>query len=816
VDADGTAVITYVEVDRGQPERPVLRSCLEVRDARGSFVTGATRTPDAGARTGLWGDVEGATDGSLYIADVFAGTVDKISSDGSPVRGWGSSVFRSSPRLVRSLVDPVSNLPGYYFGVTDLAAGDHHTCVLLDEPVIPPFVQIPPPEARRACWGNNGAQQLGRGYSLASVGPAADAATRFTLSTKPVGVSAPVGAGWNSSSSPLVGLLAPQGTESAAASPSAFIATTGPTVTARRLIGQAVSDPLPAQPLSGQISVAAPASYRTSISGRLLQVFVTGANSQLNVYLLKPNGSTETLATSLPGTATSQWTTQRLVRRFPLTSLTLPPGAQAQRGDRLVVEYGVRATVSAESDLDVRAGATFSVGVGGPSGPDDAGIEGAVPSGLPWVEFSDGLILGRPSQPATTSFAVFAPAGDGLGTGEKGVSVTAGADHTCVLGDQGGLSCMGDNGQQRYAADTPSETTERAVTLAGGNKPTVLAAGGQSTCIVIALGSAVWCFGSDASGQRGDSSAATCASPFGPGVVVRCLPQPDALYPTTALSVGSAHACAIADDLPYCWGSNTSHQVSPGTAQQVPYAQRVEFPATVASVPTLTRTMVWATRTAPDGGLMAVERRPGALVSATFDGSAVGWRTLVGPGHGKARVTIDGDVVATIDNKAATTSVRTRWFRGLGEGRHSIAIRVLESRRSDGTNRLVAMRGLALPDDSRATLPATSPALRYRWGPASPPPAIASDLAGARLDGAFSGRGLSVTRLVGSGQGDARLVIDGERTVLLRNTASGTPRATTVRVDGLRDSAHTLRLEVLGTSAGTGTGVTIVRLEATP
>jgi hypothetical protein len=385
-----------------------------------------------------------------------------------------------------------------------------------------------------------------------------------------------------------------------------------------------------------------------------------------------------------------------------------------------------------------------------------------------------------------------------------------------VLGDLGGLSCMGDNGQQRYAADVPSDTTERDVTLAGGNKPTVLAAGGQSTCVVIAFGSAVWCFGSDASGQRGDSSASTCASPFAAGVVVQCLTPPVALSRTAALSVGSAHACAIADGQPYCWGSNTSHQVSPDSVAQVPYAQRVDFPLTVASVPTLTRAMSWATRTSPSGGVMTVERRPGAVVRASFDGSAVGWRTVVGPGQGRARVAIDGDVVATIDNTAATTSTRTRWFRGLDDGQHSITIRVLDSQRPDGSNRLVAMRGLALPEDVRAMLPATSTALRYRWGPASPPPAIASDLAGARLDGSFSGRGLAVTRLVGTGQGDARLVIDGERTVLLRNSASGAPRATTVRVDGLRDSAHTWRLEVLGTSAGTGTGVTIVRLEATP
>jgi hypothetical protein len=822
-DADGNAVISYVEVDRGDSDRPVLRSCVETRDARGGYIGALVSTPDSGARTGIWGDVEGSPDGDLYVADVFAGTVTKVSRDGVPVRGFGSAVFRSRPRQLTALLDPLSGLPASVFGVTDLAAGDHHTCLLLGAPTVPPGFPAPSTESRRACWGNNGAQQLGRGYSIASPAGGSGLANRFTLTTLPASATPTPSPAWGGATG-FVGQLAPRGTESASQLVTASISTSSASLTSTRLIARAVSEPLPTQVLTGDVSASAGAFFENtqvrSKTGGLATARVTSANSQLTAYLLKPDGVRVPVASSLPGISSAQWGAVERIRRFPVTAVSLPAGGVAvTSGDRLVLEIGVRATVSATFTAGVPSiSARFKARVGGPAGPDNSGVEGAAPDGLPWVNLSGGLRLGPPVQPPTTSFPVFAPAGDGLASNERGVQVAAGADHTCVLGDQGNVSCMGDNGLNRYAADSVVDTTERRSTQLSNPfswSTMGVVAGGQNTCVVLGPEGYIWCFGSDASGQRGDGSSEDCIQ-GNVDLVGSCEIQAY-LTSVTALSVGADHACgAVGGTQLFCWGSNTSRQVTPEGVNRVSNATPVEFTAALASLSTLSSAMQWATRPSPNGGSMAVERQPGATVSTTFTGSSVGWRTVTGPGQGKARVVIDGATVATVDNRSATLATTTRWFRGLSDGRHTLTIRVLDSRRPDGTNRAVAVRGFSLPNDPRGSLAATSSAVRYRWGPGSAPRSVTSDIAGASIAGRFSGTGLSVTRLVGNGQGDARLVIDGERSVLLPTTATGTTRAVTVPVDGLADSAHTYRLEVLGSGGSTGSAVTIVRLEATP
>lgn len=71
----------------------------------------------------------------------------------------------------------------------------------------------------------------------------------------------------------------------------------------------------------------------------------------------------------------------------------------------------------------------------------------------------------------------------------------------------------------------------------------------------------------------------------------------------------------------------------------------------------------------------------GATASITFTGSRIAWKGPVGPTRGKARVTIDGEVVKTVNLKrssfqASTTIYSVSWKTA---GRHTLQIEVLDS-----------------------------------------------------------------------------------------------------------------------------------------
>jgi hypothetical protein len=67
-----------------------------------------------------------------------------------------------------------------------------------------------------------------------------------------------------------------------------------------------------------------------------------------------------------------------------------------------------------------------------------------------------------------------------------------------------------------------------------------------------------------------------------------------------------------------------------------------------------------------------------ATATYTFDGASVAWAGPVGPTRGKARVIVDGRLVATVDTYRATFKARdVLWAATLKEGRHTLRIQVL-------------------------------------------------------------------------------------------------------------------------------------------
>jgi GH25 family lysozyme M1 (1,4-beta-N-acetylmuramidase) len=95
------------------------------------------------------------------------------------------------------------------------------------------------------------------------------------------------------------------------------------------------------------------------------------------------------------------------------------------------------------------------------------------------------------------------------------------------------------------------------------------------------------------------------------------------------------------------------------------------------------------------GGSFRWARRPSASISFAFRGGAVTLFTVVGRGKGKARVTIDGETVATIDGYAARfrPEIRHRFTR-LGGGAHTLTITALGTKRPAARGRQVVVDAL--------------------------------------------------------------------------------------------------------------------------
>ena len=138
--------------------------------------------------------------------------------------------------------------------------------------------------------------------------------------------------------------------------------------------------------------------------------------------------------------------------------------------------------------------------------------------------------------------------------------IASGGYHTCVILDNGSLSCWGDNrhGQLGDGTNT-NRTTPTPITSFGVDRfPVTIAAGNFHTCVALDDGS-VSCWGRNMYGQLGDgsntdNSTPTQVSGFGPDM------------PVIALSAGPRHTCAILDDGSVsCWGHNNVGQLGDGT-----------------------------------------------------------------------------------------------------------------------------------------------------------------------------------------------------------------------------------------------------------
>ncbi|HMA44253.1 MAG TPA: hypothetical protein VKO86_09565 [Gemmatimonadales bacterium] len=157
----------------------------------------------------------------------------------------------------------------------------------------------------------------------------------------------------------------------------------------------------------------------------------------------------------------------------------------------------------------------------------------------------------------------------GLSGNANIVEVTAGGAHLCTRTDDiWWVRCMGINdhaqlGDGTVGNDPLPPWLPKDFTIVGGDPanpggdgyPTSgLSAGGSHTCALDAVG--VLCWGSNASGQLGSAVAGDAVYPTRAALPVQAV----------ALSAGGEHTCAlVAGGDVWCWGSNSHGQLGRGT-----------------------------------------------------------------------------------------------------------------------------------------------------------------------------------------------------------------------------------------------------------
>jgi alpha-tubulin suppressor-like RCC1 family protein len=155
-----------------------------------------------------------------------------------------------------------------------------------------------------------------------------------------------------------------------------------------------------------------------------------------------------------------------------------------------------------------------------------------------------------------------------LGAGRTATAITAGANHTCALLDNGTVRCWGFNRYGQLGAVTnnntndPNPTPQPPVNLGAGRTATAITAGANHTCALLDNGT-VRCFGYNFSGQLGSTTNSGTSTP-------NPTPRPPVNLGTgrtaTAVTAGSDHTCALLDNgTVRCVGYNVGGQLGSTT-----------------------------------------------------------------------------------------------------------------------------------------------------------------------------------------------------------------------------------------------------------
>jgi len=138
-------------------------------------------------------------------------------------------------------------------------------------------------------------------------------------------------------------------------------------------------------------------------------------------------------------------------------------------------------------------------------------------------------------------------------------AITVGAAHSCALTVGGGVKCWGSNSSGQLGDSFTNDRAMPADVVGLTNGVAAIAGGGAHSCALTTAGG-VKCWGNNFSGQLGDNSR------------TERLTAVDAVGLTsgvTAIATGSGHTCALTTGGgAKCWGSNTFGEVGDGTVNE--------------------------------------------------------------------------------------------------------------------------------------------------------------------------------------------------------------------------------------------------------
>lgn len=106
----------------------------------------------------------------------------------------------------------------------------------------------------------------------------------------------------------------------------------------------------------------------------------------------------------------------------------------------------------------------------------------------------------------------------------------------------------------------------------------------------------------------------------------------------------------------------------------------------------------WTTR-----GILHFSNAPDATAEAAFNGTGIIWKGEKGANGGKAEISIDGKVVAVVDQYSPEKKPRFEWKQtGLTAGKHVVRIRVLNEKNKDSKGRNVNIISIfPIPESDR-------------------------------------------------------------------------------------------------------------------
>ena len=156
----------------------------------------------------------------------------------------------------------------------------------------------------------------------------------------------------------------------------------------------------------------------------------------------------------------------------------------------------------------------------------------------------------------------------------RAFGLALGSAHTCAWVEVGEVACWGDNDHGQLGDGT---TVERHAPVEVSGLPAIavyslvddVAAGKDSTCVVVFAPDRTWCWGANDHGQLGDGTTGDQHLP---------VEVPD--FPAGGtITVGGSHACVGELGWLWCWGDNEQGQLGDGTTTES------HVPVRVSAVP---------------------------------------------------------------------------------------------------------------------------------------------------------------------------------------------------------------------------------------